>query len=214
MNTPLELKKVFSLLEKEHRPTMLELLKEYTFFQKLVATLLSSRTKDVTTIPIVKKLFATYQKPEDFLLASLPELENALYGIGFYRVKARQVKQLSRIIIEKNHGNVPDTFEELTSLPGVGRKTANCVLAYAFGKPAIAVDTHVHRIANRLGWVKTKTPEETEAALQKIVPKALWKEVNKLFVDHGQRICVPRIPKCPRCPIREFCAYGRMRVPG
>ena len=213
MITALEIKRVFSLLEKEHQPTMLEALQNYTPFQKVVMTLLSSRTKDTTTIPLVKKLFAKYQTPEYFIKASVSELEKALYGIGFYRVKARNVQKLSKIIIERYGGNVPDTFEELTSLPGVGRKTANCVLAYTFNKPAIAVDTHVHRIANRLGWVKTKTPEETEAALQKIVPKMLWKEVNKLLVDHGQRICVPIIPKCHRCVVREYCLYGRAQAP-
>lgn len=204
-----EVTKVFSLLEKEHQPTMLELLQSYSPFQKVVATLLSSRTKDVTTIPIVKKLFQRYKTPEDFLRIPLPDLEKALYGIGFYRVKARHVKKLSRIILGQYAGKVPETFEDLTALPGVGRKTANCVLAYAFGKPAIAVDVHVHRIANRLGWVKTKTPEETEAALQEMVPKECWSDVNKLFVDHGQRVCVPIIPRCQHCVIREFCRYGR-----
>ncbi len=213
MITPLEIKRVFSLLEKEHQPTMLEALQNYTPFQKVVMTLLSSRTKDTTTIPLVKKLFAQYQKPEDFLKASVSDLEKALYGIGFYRVKARNVKKLSRIIVERYRGSVPSTFEELTGLPGVGRKTANCVLAYTFNQPAIAVDTHVHRIANRLGWVRTKTPEETEAALQKIVPKALWKDVNKLLVNHGQRICVPLIPKCHVCMIRGFCRYGKAQMP-
>jgi len=213
MITPLEIKRVFSLLEKEHQPTMLETLKNYTPFQKVVMTLLSSRTKDTKTIPLVKKLFSRYKLPEDFIRASISELEKALYGIGFYRVKARNVQKLSRIIVDKYNGSVPSTFGELTSLPGVGRKTANCVLAYTFNQPAIAVDTHVHRIANRLGWVKTKNPEKTEAALQEIVPQALWKEVNKLLVDHGQRICVPIIPKCHRCVIREFCLFGRMQAP-
>ena len=124
MITPLEIKRVFSLLEKEHQLTMLETLKHYTPFQKVIMTLLSSRTKDTTTIPLVKKLFAKYQTPEDFIKASVSELEKALYGIGFYRVKARNVQKLSQIIIERYNGSVPSTFEELTSLTGVGRKTA------------------------------------------------------------------------------------------
>jgi len=206
-----ELKKVFSLLEPIHPLTMLEELGHYTPFQMLVMTMLSSRTKDSTTIPIVKKLFAKYPRPEDLVKREVKELEKLLYGIGFYKVKARNVKKLSKIILEKYHGKVPDTFEELTSLPGVGRKTANCVLAYTFKKPAIAVDTHVHRVANRLGWIKTKTPEETEEALKKIIPQDLWIDVNRLFVGHGQTICVPGNPKCNICPIRKYCEYGRNR---
>ncbi|MDP3698557.1 MAG: endonuclease III [Nanoarchaeota archaeon] len=168
MSSLTEIKKVFSLLEKNHPLTMLEELGHYTPFQMLVMTLLSSRTRDSTTIPLVKKLFAVYPTPEDFVKIDVKKLEKLLYGIGFYKVKAKHVKELSKVILEKYGGKVPDTFEELTSLPGVGRKTANCVLAYTFKKPAIAVDIHVHRISNRLGWVKTVTPEETEEALQKL----------------------------------------------
>lgn len=206
-----EIKKVFSLLEKDHPLTMLEELGHYTPFQMLVMTLLSSRTRDSTTIPLVKRLFAKYPNPEHFVKMDLKELEEWLFGVGFYKVKARHVQALSKIIIEKYQRKVPDTFEELTSLPGVGRKTANCVLAYTFKKPAIAVDIHVHRISNRLGWVKTVTPEETEEALQKQIPKELWIEVNRLFVGHGQTVCVPINPKCNLCPVRSYCAFGRAR---
>ena len=206
-----EIKKVFSLLEKDHPLTMLEELGHYTPFQMLVMTLLSSRTRDSTTIPIVTRLFEKYPNPDHFVKMDPKELEEWLYGIGFYKVKAKHVKELSKAILEKYNGKVPDTFEELTSLPGVGRKTANCVLAYTFKKPAIAVDIHVHRISNRLGWVKTTTPEETEEALQKLIPKELWIEVNRLFVGHGQTICVPINPKCNICPIRKYCEFGRRR---
>ncbi|MBI2581586.1 endonuclease III [Candidatus Woesearchaeota archaeon] len=211
MVSPSEITTVFSLLEKDHPLTMLEELGHYTPFQMLVMTLLSSRTRDSTTIPIVKKMFAKYPNPEHFVKMDLQELEEWLYGVGFYKVKAQNVKKLSGIILEEFHGKVPDTFEELTSLPGVGRKTANCVLAYTFKKPAIAVDIHVHRISNRLGWVKTKTPDETEEALQKLIPRDLWIEVNRLFVGHGQTICVPINPKCNICPVRKYCEYGRKR---
>lgn len=207
-----EIKTVFSLLEKDHPLTMLEELGHYTPFQMLVMTMLSSRTRDSTTIPIVKRLFAKYPNPGYFLKMDTKELEEWLYGIGFYKIKARNVKLLSTIILKKYKGKVPDTFEELTSLPGVGRKTANCVLAYTFKKPAIAVDIHVHRISNRLGWVKTSTPEETEEALKKLVPNDLWIEVNRLFVGHGQTICVPINPKCNICPIRKYCQYGKARI--
>ncbi len=197
----------FSLLQPSHHPTMLEQLKDYTPFQLLVATLLSSRTKDTTTIPLVKKLFQKYPALDNFIAASVQELEKALYGVGFYRVKARQVKKLAQMIQEEFNGKVPETFDKLTSLPGVGRKTANCLLSYAFQKPAIAVDIHVHRISNRLGWVKTKTPEETEEALRNIVPRDSWNRINMLFVDHGQRLCLPRKPRCKDCPISRYCEY-------
>ncbi|MDP3734649.1 MAG: endonuclease III [Nanoarchaeota archaeon] len=212
MVTEKEVATVFSILEKNHQPTMLELLGHYTHFQMLVMTLLSSRTKDSTTIPIVKKLFQRYPTPQDFMTADRTALEKAIYGIGFYRVKAVHLQQLSKILIEKYHGNVPHDFQSLTSLPGVGRKTANCMLNYAFHLPAIAVDIHVHRIANRLGWITTATPEESEKALETVVPKPLWIKVNQLFVGHGQTICMPINPKCEICPINLYCAYGRNKL--
>jgi endonuclease-3 len=205
----LDYKLVFSILSQHHHKTMLEQLSKYSIFQQLVATLLSSRTKDTTTIPLVKKLFVKYKTPSDFMEVKVDILEKELYGIGFYRVKARNIQKLSRIIIDKFQNKVPDTLEELTSLPGVGRKTANCMLNYAFHKPAIAVDIHVHRISNRLGWVKTNTPEETEQELMKILPEELWIRVNELLVDHGQRVCLPRNPKCEKCEVRGYCEYGR-----
>lgn len=201
----------FSLLELSHQPTMLEQLKDYTPFQLLVATLLSSRTKDITTIPIVKKLFQKYPAPDDFIAAPIKELEKALYGVGFYRVKARHVKKLAQMIRGEYNGKVPETLEELIFLPGVGRKTANCLLSYAFKKPAIAVDVHVHRISNRLGWVKTETPQETEEALQNIIPPELWNKINMLFVDHGQRVCLPRKPRCESCLIARSCEASSRR---
>ena len=207
---PEQIPKVFSLLEPSHQPTMLEQLKEYTPFQLLIATLLSARTRDLTVIPIVKKLFQKYPTPVQLANAKIADLEKEMHGVGFYRVKSKHVKELSKIVVEKYHGKIPQTIEELTSLPGVGRKTANCILNYAFHQPAIAVDIHVHRISNRLGWVKTETPEETEEALKKIVPPHLWSKVNMLLVDHGQRICQPRKPKCGECAVRKWCGYGKL----
>jgi len=208
MVTNLKVKNVFSLLEKTHPQTMLEKLTNFTPFQLLVATLLSARTKDSTVIPIVQRLFKKYPEPKDFLKISIKELEKDFYVIGFYRVKSRNVKKLAEILMEKFQGKVPQTIEELTSLPGVGRKTANCMLNYVFHKPAIAVDTHVHRISNRLGWIKTKTPEQSEGALEKIIPKDEWVNVNKLLVGHGQTICTPVNPKCEECLISKYCKYG------
>ncbi|MFH1275585.1 MAG: endonuclease III [Candidatus Woesearchaeota archaeon] len=206
------IKKVFSILETTHQLTMLEILKDYTPFQQLVATLLSARTKDSRLIPIVKDLFKDYPSPRDLAKINIYELEKRLFQVGFYRVKSSNVKKLSKIILEKydlkNQGKIPDNLNELISLPGVGRKTANCILANAFKIPAIGVDTHVHRISNRLGWVKTNTPEETELSLMKIIPKPLWIKVNNLLVNHGQRICNPINPKCGECKIRKYCQYG------
>jgi endonuclease III len=198
---------ILNILEKTHQPTMLELLgsQGYTPFQLLIATLLSARSKDSFVIPLVKRLFKKHPNPED--LVDLPDetLEQELYGVGFFRVKTKNVKKLCKILIEQYDGQIPQSLEELTSLPGVGRKTANCILNYVFHQPAIAVDIHVHRIANRLGWIKTKTPEESEFALLKVIPKEDWIRINRLLVGHGQTICAPRNPKCSQCPVKKLC---------
>jgi len=204
-----EYSKIFSLLETTHQKTMLERLAGYTNFQKIIATLLSARTKDTTVIPIVKVLFKKYPGPQELAVAPLPELERILYKIGFFRVKAKNIQKLSKMILEEFEGKIPPDLEKMITLPGVGRKTANCMLNYAFGVPAIAVDIHVHRISNRIGWVRSKNPEETEIALQKLIPKKEWKKINQLFVDHGQRICLPRNPKCQECSIFRYCDYYR-----
>ena len=207
----MEIGVIFSILSKTHQPTMLEHLKQlkYTPFQLLIATLLSARSKDSTVIPIVKDMFGMYSNPGDFVNIDLKILEKIIYKIGFYRVKARNIQKLSKILLEKYNGKVPHTLEGMTSLPGVGRKTANCMLNQVFHQPAIAVDIHVHRISNRLGWVRTKSPEETEMALQKIVPHNEWINVNSLLVDHGQRICLPINPQCEVCTIRKYCEFGK-----
>ena len=188
---------------------MLEQFHDSTPFQMVVMTLLSSRTKDSTTIPIVKKIFAQYRTPQDFLKIPLQILEKELYGIGFYRVKANNIKKLSKVIIKKYNGIIPANFGELIALPGVGPKTANCILNYKFNIPAIAVDTHVHRISNRLGWIKTKTPAQSEEALKKTVPQRFWSKVNMLLVNHGQKICFPINPKCTICPVQKYCEFGK-----
>lgn len=211
MPTSKEINRIFTILQQSHQPTMLEELSHYTPFQLLLATLLSARTKDSTVIPIVKELFKEYPEPKDFVKIDQAELEKKIYRIGFYRNKAKNIKALSQILITKFNNRVPDTLEELTSLPGVGRKTANCILSYVFHKPAIAVDIHVHRISNRLGWVKTIKPEDTEQALQLLVPRNQWTEINRLFVSHGQTICSPINPKCQICPIMKYCEYGKKK---
>ena len=205
--------KILSSLRKRQGITMLEEFRhKYTPFQILVSTVMSARTKDTTTIPIAHELFKKYKTPKDFIKIPTKKLEKLLYGIGFYRIKARNIKKLSKIIKEKHGNKVPQDIDELIKLPGVGRKTANCVLCYAFRIPSIPVDIHVHRISNRIGLVKTKTPEETEEKLLKTIPKKYWLEINELFVTHGQTICLPRNPNCPNCPINKWCDYGQKRL--
>ncbi|MFH2101601.1 MAG: endonuclease III [Candidatus Micrarchaeota archaeon] len=175
-----------------------------TPFRALVFTILSARTKDATTIRASGKLLAKAPTAKKLAGMRISDIEKAVYGTGFYRQKAKNLKKTARLISD-NGGKVPDTLEELVKLPGVGRKTANIILAHCFGKDAIAVDTHVHRICNRLGLVRTKTPEKTEQALMKKVPKRLWKEMNLAMVSYGQTVCTPLKPKCGECRIRKIC---------
>ena len=206
MTKPIQ--KILVALRNNQSTTMLgQFQKKYTPFQILVSTVMSARTKDSTTIPIAHNLFQTYKTPDDFIKIPQKQLEKLIYGIGFYRTKAKHIKQLSKILQEQYNDNVPQSMEQLITLPGVGRKTANCVLAYAFRIPSIPVDIHVHRISNRIGLVKTKTPEQTETQLLKTIPKEHWLDINELFVTHGQTICLPRNPQCQKCPITEWCDY-------
>src|SRR3989338_6113020 len=209
-----EITTIFSLLEEHHPQTMLEELSQLgcTPFQLLIATLLSARAKDSIVIPIVKQLFQKYPQPTDFLTLPQSKLEQHIYTIGFYKTKAKHIIALSAIITTQYHNQIPTTLEQLTSFPGVGRKTSNCILAYVFNQPAIAVDIHVHRISNRLSWTKTKTPQQTEHQLQTIVPKDQWININRLFVGHGQSICKPINPSCNRCSIIKYCEYGKKKM--
>jgi len=176
-------------------------------FSILIGTILSARTKDESTTKVVKILFSKYKNSKELSNAKLKDVENIIKSIGFYHVKAKRIIEVSKIINSKYGGIVPDELEKLVDLPGVGRKTANCVLVYAFGKPAIPVDIHVHRISNRLGLVKTKTPEETELELMKKIPKKFWLEINDTFVMYGQNICKPISPMCNVCKIKRDCNY-------
>jgi len=176
-------------------------------FQILVSTILSARTKDELTEEVSKKLFKKVRSPLDLLKFSEEKLAKEIYPVGFYKTKAKNLLKLAKILLEKYDGKVPDKLEELLKLPGVGRKTANIVLSYVFDKPAIAVDTHVHRIFNRWGFVNTKTPEETEFVLKSKLPKRLWKKVNNLLVSFGRNICKPKNPLCEECPINKICSF-------
>lgn len=178
--------KVFSVFKKHYKQIPLIPVAK-TPFQTLVATLLSARTRDETTAKACKRLFEVAPNPQSLANLETDKIEKLIYPVGFYKVKARQIKNLSQKLIDEFTGEVPKTVEELTTLPGVGRKTANITLARAYGIPAIGVDTHVHRIANTLGWVNTKTPEQTEKELMEILPKKYWVDVNQLFVSVGQQ---------------------------
>ncbi len=176
-----------------------------TPFQILVFAILSSRTRDEQTVEVTKRLFQRVSSPEDLLKMDVLELEEILRGVGFYRVKARTLKSMAEKLVEEFNSEVPRSFDDLIKLPGVGRKVANIILADAFNEAAIGVDTHVHRISNRLGIISTKKPEETEEELRKIVPINLWSSVNKAFVGFGQTVCRPQKPLCDQCPLEKLC---------
>lgn len=174
-------------------------------FAVLISTLISLRTKDDVTRGASQRLLALGDTPDKIVNLKVGTLERAIYPAGFYRTKARRIHDICEELLRRYDGMVPDSMEELMSLKGVGRKTANLVLTQGFGKLGICVDTHVHRISNRLGLVKTKSPEKTEIALRKVLPKEFWIEYNDLLVTFGQNLCVPISPHCSQCPIESYC---------
>jgi endonuclease-3 len=176
-------------------------------FKILIGTMLSTRTRDEITTKVIKSLFSEFKNADELSKANLKELKKVIQKIGFYNVKAARIKEVSQMLVEKYSGRVPPNIGDLLALPGVGRKTANCVLVYGFKKPAIPVDIHVHRISNRIGIVDTKKPEETEIVLQKSIEKKYWTKVNETFVTFGQNICLPKKPKCNVCHLTKFCKY-------
>ena len=180
-------------------------------FSILIGTILSARTKDEATTKAVKVLFSKYKNPKELANAKIKDVEKIIKSIGFYHVKSKRIIEVAKIIDKKYKGKVPDNLETLVELPGVGRKTANCVLVYAFEKPAIPVDIHVHRISNRLGLVDTKNPEETEQELMKKIQKKFWIDINDTFVMYGQNICKPVSPMCDVCMIKKDCKYYKTK---
>ena len=172
----------------------------------LIGCILSLRTNDRTTYPATLRMLELAKTPQEMMKVEVKDLAKAIYPVGFYENKARQIIELSRQIVEELGGKVPDEIEDLCKFNGVGRKTANLVLARGFNKPAICVDVHVHRIFNRLGYVKTKNPEETEFALREKLPLKYWIDINTLIVTHGQNVCKPIKPMCSSCPIEKYCA--------
>lgn len=175
-------------------------------FRVLIATILSLRTKDVTTEAASERLFALADTPQKMLGLDEAAIAAAIYPVGFYNVKAATIRKVCQQLLERFGGRVPDSVEELLMFPGVGRKTANLVVGLGYGKPAICVDTHVHRITNRWGYVKTKTPEQTEMALRRILPERYWVSINDWLVTYGQNLCLPISPKCSNCRILPHCA--------
>ena len=182
------------LMEKFHDPYLV-----------LIGCILSLRTNDKTTYPATLRMLKLAKTPQQMACVNVKDLEKAIYPVGFYANKAKQIIELSKIISNELEGKVPDTIDDLCKFNGVGRKTANLVLAKGYGIPAICVDVHVHRIFNRLGLLKTKNPEETEFALRETLPKKYWLDINTIMVTHGQNVCKPVKPQCNNCPISDYC---------
>jgi len=202
------IEKIFNKLAKliTFEPIINKLAKKNaSAFEILIATMMSSRTKDETTEKAATRLFSKFSTPQELLKASSKEIEKLIYPVGFYKTKANNIIKISELILNKYKGKVPHSQEELTELPGVGLKTAALVLSEGFGIDEICVDTHVHRISNRLGFVKTKTPEETYYELKKVLPKKFWIKINYYLVSYGQTVCTPLRPKCNVCGISSLC---------
>jgi endonuclease-3 len=204
-NIPVILEALVSHFGYDEETTLKHMERERNPFKTLISCLLSLRTQDKNTEIASKRLFAEADTPEKIVNLSTEKLEELIYSSGHYRKKAQTLKHVSSVIIEKFNSTVPDTKEELMSIKGVGPKTANIVLVFAYGKPALPVDTHCHRIPNRLGWVTTKSPEKTEKELEKILPQKYWLAFNETFVNFGQTICLPISPRCSICPVENYC---------
>jgi len=181
-------------------------------YRVLISTILSQRSKDENTAIAAEQLFNVYKTPEELAVGNLNKIEKLIVPAGLYRAKAKNIRNVANILVEKYDSKVPRDIDEMVKLPGVGRKTANCVLVYGFNEPAIPVDTHVHRISNRLGWVDTKTPEQTETELTQVLPKKYWIEINELLVRFGQEVCRPVAPHCTLCPLNDICPVGLANI--
>jgi endonuclease-3 len=210
--------KTIRLIEKQVKeftiPIVTRVSRKNNPYQVLISCILSLRTKDKTTSEASHRLFKVADNPYSMVKLTARRIQGLIYPVGFYRNKAKVILGISKKIIKDFAGRVPDNLEELLKFKGVGRKTANLVLGLGYNIPAVCVDTHVHRISNRLGWVETKTPEKTEGALKKIIPRRYWINLNTLFVTFGQNICLPISPWCSKCYVYKFCkriGVGRCR---
>ena len=199
--------RIIKIVEELNEVFEIRVFLDHDPYKVLVRTILSQRTRDENTDQATNNLFAKYKDIYEVVEAPTEDIQELIRPAGFYRVKAGRIQEVSQILIDEYGGEVPDTLDELVKLPGVGRKTANCVLVFAFELPAIPVDTHVHRISNRMGLVNTKTPDDTEMELSKIAPKELWIKLNDLMVLFGQNICKPTSPQCEACPVSYLCDY-------
>ncbi len=211
-----DIQKVHAILIEEfskHRMPVVDLIEIQTNdpFKVLVATILSARTRDETTAAAAQRLFSRINSIEDINKLDVDTIEKLIYPVGFFHAKAQNLKKLPIVIRNKFEGQIPQTVEELINLPGVGRKTANLVVAVAFNKPAICVDIHVYRICNRLGYLDTKTPLQTEMQLRKWLPQKYWKTFNSCFVSFGQNTCTPINPHCDHCPIFKYCSRAGVK---
>ena len=202
-----DIQHITRILRKEVRRWPVPAIGHYTRtpFTTLVSCILSLRTQDRTTSQASERLFNVAETPRAIRKLSRKKIERLIYPVSFYRVKAGTIREISAILLKRYEGAVPDTLDELLTLPGVGRKTANIVVTLAFNKPGIAVDIHVHRISNRLGYVSAKTPDETEMLLREKLPRRYWIVINDLFVAFGQNLCKPVSPHCSICPVRSYC---------
>jgi len=193
-------------MPKYQEPIVGKYARERSPFKVLISTLLSLRTKDLTTAPACDRLFAVADNPDKLASLSPSRIEKLIFPVGFYKVKAKTLISVSRLLIEKYDRQVPDDLDELLTIKGVGRKTANLVVTLGYGKPGICVDIHVHRISNRWGYIKTDTPDKSEFVLREVLPKKFWIEYNDLLVTYGQNLCLPVSPFCSKCPINKFCS--------
>lgn len=196
--------KIIRVLQTEY-PDAGTMLKFSSQFELLVAVVLSAQSTDAQVNRVTEKMFEKYRTPEDFALMDIVEMEELVHGVGLYKGKAKNIKNLSKILLEKYDGQVPSDFSALMELPGVGRKTANVMMSVAFKQPGLGVDTHVQRVANRIGMVSEKNPDRTEKALKAIIPVDLWSQAHHLLIFHGRKICLARKPNCPQCVLETLC---------
>ena len=193
-------------------PALTEIAEERDPFKVLVSCILSLRTRDETTARVSKELYAIADTPKKISSLPLPKLAKTIKSVNYYKTKAKAIKGICKKLLDEFGGKVPSDLDTLMTFKGVGRKTANIVVVYGFNKHGIPVDVHVHKVANRLGWVNTKTPEKTELELRKMLPKKYWIDLNDLFVQFGQNICLSRGPKCQSCPISKYCQFYKKKL--
>ncbi|MFQ5861741.1 MAG: endonuclease III domain-containing protein [Candidatus Brocadiales bacterium] len=207
--TNLDIQKVITTIKRVNsafkEPTVTTVAKSRSPFKVLISCLLSLRTKDNVTSVASERLFQLADTPEGMLKLNTSDIQRAIYPVGFYKTKAARIKDICKALIEEYGGRVPDDIDTLLKFSGIGRKTANLVVTLGYGKPGICVDTHVHRITNRWGYVKTKTPVETEFALRKMLPGRYWLVINDILVTYGQNVCTPILPKCSICKVYWYC---------